>query len=109
MTYYRKTDNAKAQIVEHSPVTNSVYVQFADEPLTEVLTILEFGAVKYAPENWRYVDNARTRYFDAAQRHIMAWWQGEQTDSESGKHHLAHAVCCLMFLMWFDLVGGINE
>ena len=32
MTYYRKTDNAKAQIVEHSPVTNSVYVQFADEP-----------------------------------------------------------------------------
>ena len=35
-------------------------------------------------------------------------WQGEQTDSESGKHHLAHAVCCLMFLMWFDLVGGDN-
>ena len=28
MTYYRKTDNAKAQIVEHSPVTDSVYVQF---------------------------------------------------------------------------------
>ena len=60
-------------------------------------------------DNWRYVDNARTRYFDAAQRHIMAWWQGEQTDSESGKHHLAHAVCCLMFLMWFDLVGGTND
>lgn len=32
MAYYRKTDNAKAQIVEHSPVTDSVYVQFADEP-----------------------------------------------------------------------------
>ena len=31
MAYYRKTDNAKAQIVEHSPVTDSVYVQFADE------------------------------------------------------------------------------
>ena len=78
------------------------------EPLTEVLTILEFGAIKYEPDNWRYVDNARTRYFDAAQRHILAWWQGEQTDSESGKHHLAHAVCCLVFLMWFDLVGGDN-
>ena len=25
MTYYRKTDNAKAQIVEHSPVTDTVY------------------------------------------------------------------------------------
>ena len=32
MAYYRKTDNAKAQIVEHSPVTDSVYVQFANEP-----------------------------------------------------------------------------
>ena len=32
MAYYRKSDNAKAQIVEHSPVTDSVYVQFADEP-----------------------------------------------------------------------------
>ena len=32
MSYYRKTDNAKAQIVEHSPVTDSVYVQFDNEP-----------------------------------------------------------------------------
>ena len=32
MAYYRKTDNAKAQIVEHSPVTDSAYVQFDDEP-----------------------------------------------------------------------------
>ena len=32
MAYYRKTDNAKAQIIENSPVTDSVYVQFADEP-----------------------------------------------------------------------------
>ena len=41
MTYYRKTDNAKAQIVEHSPVTNSVYVQFADEP-PQIITWNEF-------------------------------------------------------------------
>ena len=32
MTYYRKTDNAKAQIVEHSQATDSVYVQFGNEP-----------------------------------------------------------------------------
>ena len=41
MTYYRKTDNAKAQIVEHSPVTDSAYVQFADEP-PQIITWNEF-------------------------------------------------------------------
>ena len=37
MSYYRKTDDAKAQIVEHSPVTGSVYVQFA-EYLNDIYT-----------------------------------------------------------------------
>ena len=41
MAYYRKTDNAKAQSVEHSPVTDSVYVQFADEP-PQIITWNEF-------------------------------------------------------------------
>ena len=41
MTYYRKRDNAKAQIVEHSPVTDTVYVQFADEP-PQIMTWNEF-------------------------------------------------------------------
>ena len=41
MTYYRKTDNAKAQIVEHSPVTDSVYVQFDNEP-PQIMTWNEF-------------------------------------------------------------------
>ena len=41
MTYYRKTDNAKAQIVEHSPVTNMVYVQFDNES-PQIMTWNEF-------------------------------------------------------------------
>ena len=41
MTYYRKTDNAKAQIVEHSPVTDSIYVQFDNEP-PQIITWNEF-------------------------------------------------------------------
>ena len=36
------------------------------------------------------------------QRHIDAWWGGEQKDPETGEHHLAHAICCGMFLWWFD-------
>lgn len=70
--------------------------------VNQVVQVLEFGSTKYADNNWQKVDNSRTRYYDAAMRHIDAWWHGEKTDSETGLHHLAHAICCLMFLMWFD-------
>lgn len=71
--------------------------------ISEVLKVLEFGAKKYAENNWQKVDNARTRYYDAALRHITAWHEGEKLDSETGVSHIAHALCCLHFLMWFEL------
>lgn len=70
--------------------------------LSQVVAVLEFGATKYAPDNWMQVDNARERYFNAAQRHIMAWWLGEKNDPESGLHHLAHACCCILFLLHME-------
>lgn len=71
--------------------------------ISEVLKVLEFGAKKYAPDNWMKVDNAQTRYYDAALRHITAWHEGEKFDQETGVSHIAHALCCLHFLMWFEL------
>lgn len=67
--------------------------------LNPVIIVLEFGARKYSENNWQKVPNARTRYFDAAHRHIDAWWSGEVADPETGESHLAHAICCLMFLL----------
>lgn len=70
--------------------------------LRRVIAVLEFGATKYAPDNWKTVPDARRRYFDASIRHITAWWSGEISDDESGQHHLAHAICCLLFLLWIE-------
>lgn len=70
--------------------------------LDEMLAVLEHGSAKYSDDNWQAVPGAYTRYYDAAHRHINAWWNCEDRDPESGKHHLAHAMCCLAFLMWFD-------
>ncbi len=70
--------------------------------IKSVIDVLEFGAKKYAPGNWKTVPDAKTRYFDATIRHVTAWWEGEKSDSESGLPHLAHAVCCLLFLLWLD-------
>lgn len=69
-------------------------------PVTEVVKVLTFGAGKYGADNWQTVPNARNRYFAAAMRHLTAWESGERLDPESGYHHLAHAICCLLFLMW---------
>lgn len=69
------------------------------DALWQVVAVLEFGAGKYGAGNWRGVTNAHERYFNAAHRHLNAWWQGENVDDESGLPHLAHAVCCLLFLM----------
>lgn len=66
--------------------------------IRSVVKVLTYGARKYAPGNWAVVPNARERYYAAALRHVTAWWDGEKLD-ESGFPHLAHAVCCLLFLM----------
>ena len=66
----------------------------------EVLTI---GAEKYEPDNWKHVPDSKRRYFDAMQRHLWEWKEGDQNDPETGKNHLAHAMCCLMFLYEHDV------
>jgi hypothetical protein len=71
--------------------------------LKATVDILTFGAEKYEPDNWKYVPDSKRRYFDAMQRHMWAWKEGEANDPESGKHHLAHAMCCLMFLYEHDV------
>lgn len=64
-----------------------------------VVRVLEFGAAKYGPGNWRLVDDQRNRYFSAALRHLTAWWCGEKRDPDTGESHLAHAACCVLFLL----------
>lgn len=77
--------------------------------LEEVVKVLTFGANKYAPNNWRYVDDPFDRYFAAAQRHQWGRKRGEVNDSESTCHHYAHAICCLMFMLELELEKDKKE
>lgn len=70
--------------------------------LAEVVKVLEFGAKKYAPDNWRKVPEAHKRYLAACFRHLCARGLGEKLDPESGLPHLAHAACCVLFLLEMD-------
>lgn len=69
-----------------------------------VARVLTFGAGKYGPDNWRELDNLYPRYLGAARRHLNALQRGEACDPETGEHHLAHAVCCLMFILEDELL-----
>lgn len=70
--------------------------------LKDVVKVLTFGAEKYEPDNWKRVPDANRRYFDAAMRHLWAYKEGEVYDSETNVSHLAHAVCCILFMNELD-------
>ena len=63
--------------------------------------VLTFGAQKYAPDNWKKVDVKR--YYDAFERHMNAFQLGEKLDSDSGLHHLKHALTNMMFICYLEL------
>lgn len=71
------------------------------EAMQGIAEVLEFGARKYARDNWKEVYNAEQRYLDALIRHLWAYQSGEDLDPESGLHHMKHIGCCVSFLLYF--------
>jgi len=67
------------------------------EALYCVSEVLAYGARKYGWGNWRHLDNAVERYFDAALRHALE--AGD--DPESGLPHAWHVMTNILFLMHF--------
>lgn len=70
--------------------------------LDEVAGVLSDGAQKYSDHSWKEVPNGENRYLAASLRHISAHMQGEIRDSETGRPHLAHAICSLIFALWHN-------
>lgn len=78
----------------------------AEEEIAKVLT---FGAKKYSAHNWRYGMHW-SRLLRAARGHLNAFMRCEDTDNETGITHLAHAGCCIMFLLEYYLTGnGVDD
>ena len=88
-----KDDNAKTR-----------YDLLPPELLEETARVLTFGAQKYSAHNWAQ-GASWSRYFSAMMRHMWAWWRGEDNDPETGFSHLAHAACCLSFLIAYQRRG----
>lgn len=71
--------------------------------MREVVKVLMVGALKYGDWNW-LKGTFWSRYYDALQRHATAYWSGEDQDQEDGIWHLAHLICCALFLLTYQIL-----
>ena len=92
-------------------------------PLEAVARVLDFGARKYAANNW-CKGMAYSRVYGPMIRHAWKWWRGEDYDTPDGKpfaagdtgpndsngkpiysgeHHLACVACNALFLLEYCL------
>ena len=76
------------------------------EALAEQVAVLTYGGILYEPGNWAHVEDADDRYFDALQRHLRDARRGRSIDPESSLLSLAHAACCIHFLLAIELRDG---
>lgn len=71
--------------------------------------VMELGATKYGPMNWRENNVKLLVYFEAALRHIFAAMDGEDLDPESGQPHAAHAMACMAIILDAKATGNLID
>lgn len=89
-----KYDNGKPPVAE-------MLLDF-DDSIMEISKVWDFGARKYAKDNWKKVPDAKNRYMNALCRHLLQS-KNEPVDSESGLSHLAHACFNALAILHFEL------
>ena len=66
--------------------------------LGEIGVAMLEGSLKYGYYNFRKTDISATTYYDAVNRHMSAWWEGEDIDPDSGLSHVVKAAASLILL-----------
>lgn len=66
--------------------------------LAEMGVAMLEGKAKYGAYNYRVSGVRASVYYDALMRHIMAWWEGEDIDPDSGLSHVTKAIVTLAVL-----------
>jgi len=67
--------------------------------ITAMALALQEGALKYGESNWREHSIHYSAYYDAVMRHMFQWFNGEDTDVDSGLPHVVKAMATLAVLV----------
>ena len=78
-------------------------------PLFEVGLAMMEGGRKYGAHNYRAIGVRMSVYYDAIMRHMIAWWEGEDIDPDSGVHHLVKAMTCLFVVRDSMYMGNCED
>lgn len=70
---------------------------------------MDNGRNKYGAMNWREKRVSSSIYYDAALRHLLSWYDGEDYAEDSGVHHLGHAMACLSIVLDAMETGNLND
>lgn len=77
--------------------------------LAELAVAMLEGALKYRRHNYRIAGVRASVYYDAAMRHLMAWWEGEDEDPDSNLSHVTKAIASLVVLRDAMLCHQLND
>lgn len=96
-----------AAIAEHKETNPKDALGIAKAPLSTVplgvVALLGLGMMeggrKYGRHNYREAGVRASVYFDAAWRHLAAWYEGEDIDEKSGLPHLAKAMASIAVVL----------
>ena len=79
-----------------------------DDPWADCAAVFDYGAQKYARNNW-LKGMPWSVPMACAVRHAIAILRGEENDAESGLPHRGHLACNLVMLCQFEITYGQGD
>ncbi len=91
--------NVKASNPKDAVGARKVPMSFVPSGVLQEVAVGMFeGGLKYGRHNYRAIGVRASVYYDAAMRHLMAYWEGEDIDPDSGLSHITKAITSLVVM-----------
>lgn len=102
---YAKLENPKEAIGQAKPSLHHV----PPRVLLEVAQAMMEGSKKYGIYNYRKAGVSYSTYYSSTFRHLIAWFEGEDIDPDSGISHITKAISGLIVLRDSMLEGNATD